>query len=89
MKIDRNFVGNIVPPGESLPIVQAVIAIASARGMTTTAEGVETEGQREVLRAAGCTEMQGFLFSKPVPPKHLHTLFERETARGVPSAEAV
>ena len=47
--------------------MQAVVNIASARNMTTTAEGVETEAQREMLRALGCTEMQGYLFSRAVP----------------------
>ena len=47
--------------------MQAVVNIAAARHMTTTAEGVETEQQREVLRALGCTEMQGYLFSPPKP----------------------
>ena len=41
--------------------------IAAARGMTTTAEGVETEQQREMLRKLGCTQMQGYLFSRPRP----------------------
>ena len=43
--------------------MQAVVNIAAARNMTTMAEGVETEAQREMLRALGCTEMQGYLFS--------------------------
>jgi EAL domain-containing protein (putative c-di-GMP-specific phosphodiesterase class I) len=44
-----------------------VVNIAAARRMTTTAEGVETEQQRELLRALGCSEMQGYLFSPPKP----------------------
>ena len=51
----------------SAAIVQAVVNIAAARNMTTTAEGVETEQQREMLRALGCTQMQGYLFSAPKP----------------------
>jgi len=43
--------------------VQAVVNIANARDMTTTAEGVESEQQKQLLRALGCTEMQGYLFS--------------------------
>ena len=45
--------------------MQAVVNIAAARQMTTTAEGVETERQQELLRGLGCTEMQGYLFSAP------------------------
>ena len=41
--------------------------IAAARNMTTTAEGVETSEQKDALRRLGCTEMQGYLFSQPVP----------------------
>jgi diguanylate cyclase (GGDEF)-like protein len=67
IKIDRCFITELAEPDGSSSIVQAVVNIASARNMTTTAEGVETEAQRELLRALGCTEMQGYLFSKAVP----------------------
>ncbi len=66
IKIDRCFVSDIEVDG-SAAIVQAVVNIAAARNMTTTAEGVETEGQRDVLRSLGCTQMQGYLFSRPKP----------------------
>jgi diguanylate cyclase (GGDEF)-like protein/PAS domain S-box-containing protein len=66
IKIDRCFVNDIAEPGGS-SIVQAVVNIAAARHMTTTAEGVETQRQLELLRALGCTEMQGYLFSPPRP----------------------
>ena len=63
IKIDRCFVSDIAAPEGTSSIVQAVVTIANSRGMTTTAEGVETEQQRELLRTLGCTEMQGYLFS--------------------------
>jgi diguanylate cyclase (GGDEF)-like protein len=63
IKIDRCFIKNIAEPGGSSSIVQAVVNIAAANNMTTTAEGVETEQQREILFRLGCTEMQGYLFS--------------------------
>jgi diguanylate cyclase (GGDEF)-like protein len=66
IKIDRCFVNDIAEPGGA-SIVQAVVNIAAARHMTTTAEGVETKWQQELLRALGCTEMQGYLFSAPQP----------------------
>ena len=66
IKIDRCFVNDIAEPGGS-SIVQAVVNIAAARHITTTAEGVETQRQQEMLRALGCTEMQGYLFSPPKP----------------------
>ncbi len=67
IKIDRCFVTDIGEPEGSASIVEAVVNIAAARRMTTTAEGVETEQQRELLRALGCSEMQGYLFSPPRP----------------------
>ena len=71
IKIDRCFVNDIAEAEGSSPIVQAVINIAKARNMTTTAEGVETEQQREMLRRLGCTEMQGYLFSPARPVKEI------------------
>jgi EAL domain-containing protein (putative c-di-GMP-specific phosphodiesterase class I) len=82
IKIDRCFVSDIEVDG-SAAIVQAVVNIAAARNMTTTAEGVETEQQREILRKLGCTEMQGYLFSKPKPALEVRPLLggHREKAQ--------
>ncbi len=66
IKIDRCFVTGLAEAGGA-SIVQAVVNIAAARHMTTTAEGVETERQQQMLRGLGCTEMQGYLFSPPKP----------------------
>jgi EAL domain-containing protein (putative c-di-GMP-specific phosphodiesterase class I) len=55
--------------------VQSVVNIAAARNMTTTAEGVETQEQREWLRMLGCTEMQGYLFSGARPRLEVRQLF--------------
>src|ERR1700692_4551701 len=57
IKIDRCFVNDLGEPDGSSSIVQAIVNIAAARHMTTTAEGVETAAQRDALRALGCTEM--------------------------------
>ena len=54
--------------------MQAVVNIATERRITTTAEGVETEPQRELLRALGCSEMQGYLFSPPKPAADVRRL---------------
>ena len=54
-----------------MAIMRAVTALVESFGMTTTAEGVETEEQLRRLRAEGCTEVQGYLFSPPVPVKKL------------------
>ena len=74
IKIDRSFVDGIDHADGSSAIVQAVINIAKAQNMTTTAEGIETEPQRDILRDLGCTEMQGFLFSRPLPVEQIRTL---------------
>ena len=75
IKIDRSFVNDITEPGGSSYIVQAVMNIAAARHMTTTAEGVETKQQQELLRTLGCAEMQGYLFSPPKPAAEIKRLF--------------
>jgi diguanylate cyclase (GGDEF)-like protein len=80
IKIDRCFVNDIAEPGGS-SIVQAVVNIAAARHMTTTAEGVETLRQQELLRALGCTEMQGYLFSPPKPAAEAHRMLLAHRAR--------
>ena len=74
IKIDRCFVTDIGEPEGSASIVEAVVNIAAARRMTTTAEGVETEAQRQLLRALGCSEMQGYLFSAPKPAADVRQL---------------
>jgi diguanylate cyclase (GGDEF)-like protein len=80
IKIDRCFVNDIAEPGGS-SIVQAVVNIAAARHMTTTAEGVETQRQQELLRTLGCTEMQGYLFSPPKPAAETKRLLLAHRAR--------
>jgi diguanylate cyclase (GGDEF)-like protein/PAS domain S-box-containing protein len=74
IKIDRSFVTDIAEAGGSPAIVQAVVNIAAERNMTTTAEGVETERQKKMLRALGCTEMQGYLFSAARPGPEVRKL---------------
>jgi diguanylate cyclase (GGDEF)-like protein len=74
IKIDRSFVKNIGDEGASSAIIQAVVNIANASNMTTTAEGVEQAWQREMLRELGCTEMQGYLFSRPVAAHEVRRL---------------
>jgi predicted signal transduction protein with EAL and GGDEF domain len=75
IKIDRCFVDDLAESDGSSCIVQAVVNIAAARHMTTTAEGVETREQRETLRALGCSEMQGYLFSPAKPAAAIKQMF--------------
>ena len=67
IKIDASFVSGLCKGDEGAGIVQAIVGLASNLGVTTTAEGVETEEQLEIVRREGCTEAQGYLFSHPMP----------------------
>jgi diguanylate cyclase (GGDEF)-like protein len=67
IKIDRSFVAEITTRAECAAIVSAVIALGKTLGVSITAEGVETENQLDILRAAGCTEVQGYILSRPMP----------------------
>jgi EAL domain-containing protein (putative c-di-GMP-specific phosphodiesterase class I) len=75
IKIDRSFVKDIADNTGSLNIVRAVAALANGMGMTATAEGVETREQLDRITSEGCTEMQGFLFSQPLPAHEIERLF--------------
>jgi diguanylate cyclase (GGDEF)-like protein len=81
IKIDGCFIKDVAEAEGSACIVQAVVNIAAARLMTTTAEGVETQAQLDMLRKLGCTEMQGWLFSPAKPAAELmHLLRSRHEA---------
>ncbi|MEH2626811.1 diguanylate cyclase (GGDEF)-like protein/PAS domain S-box-containing protein [Bradyrhizobium sp. AZCC 1719] len=87
IKIDRCFITDIAEPEGSSCIVEAVVNIAAERHMTTTAEGVETEQQRDLLRELGCSEMQGYLFSAPKPATEIRPLLltDRQGPDAAPS----
>jgi diguanylate cyclase (GGDEF)-like protein len=74
IKIDRCFVNEIDVREDCQAIVRSVVNLANSLGMTTTAEGVEREGQVEMLRREGCLNVQGYLFSKAVPQDQLSDL---------------
>ena len=67
IKIDRSFVSELDTREDSLAIIRAVTGLGRSLGITTTAEGVETDAQLDVLTREGCTQVQGYLISKPRP----------------------
>jgi len=85
LKIDKGFVEPLGRSADSLALVQAIVALGRALGMTLLAEGVETEEQRVLLRLAGCEEMQGYLFARPGPREALDRLL---AASGAPAARS-
>ena len=74
LKIDRSFVSALGQSANGGVIIQAIVALGRALGLSVLVEGVETEEQRVLLRLAGCDEMQGFLFAKPAPAKTIDRL---------------
>jgi|GEM_PF-539784 len=71
LKIDRSFVMNLPGDSVSTTIVDSVLGMSHGIGMTVVAEGVETREQADFLAARGCHELQGYLFSKPLPAEEL------------------
>jgi diguanylate cyclase (GGDEF)-like protein len=71
IKIDKSFVRDLLVDEGSLAIVRAIAGLGVSFGMTTTAEGVETEEQMRCLNLEGCVEVQGYLYSKPVPTSEI------------------
>jgi EAL domain-containing protein (putative c-di-GMP-specific phosphodiesterase class I) len=82
LKLDRSMVIDILRQPSALRLVQGTIAMADALGLTVVAEGIEDENQVSVLRLAGCSQFQGFLFSRPVEAREI-TAFLNE---GQPAA---
>jgi diguanylate cyclase (GGDEF)-like protein len=78
VKIDKSFIDDLArPDATEESLVAAIVALASALGMTTTAEGVETPAQAECLRLLGVDSAQGFVFSRPVPSEQIPATIAR------------
>jgi EAL domain-containing protein (putative c-di-GMP-specific phosphodiesterase class I) len=76
IKIDQSFVRDLTETGGSQAIVNAVTGLGHSLGMRVVAEGVETPLQLERLRAAGCENVQGYLFGRPRPARELPALID-------------
>ena len=83
IKIDQSFVRDLLVDEGSLAIVRAIAGLGVSFGITTTAEGVETEEQMRCLNLEGCIEVQGYLFSKPVPPNEIAGLLQSMAHRQI------
>jgi diguanylate cyclase (GGDEF)-like protein len=77
IKIDQSFIRDLTTNKESMSIVRAVIGLGQSLGIKTTAEGVETLAQLEKLREESCTDVQGYVFSRPRPAGEVRLLIEK------------
>ena len=77
LKIDRSFISTITERQDAVEIVSAIISMAQSLGLSTIAEGVETQPQCELLRKLGCHQIQGYLISRPVPEEEILKLLPR------------
>ena len=78
LKIDRTFIKDL-PEKDSGAIAALVVALGAQLGLKTIAEGVETQGQADLLRELGCDEVQGFMYAKQMPEAQLIQYFESKS----------
>jgi EAL domain-containing protein (putative c-di-GMP-specific phosphodiesterase class I) len=86
VKIDRDFVRDIPNNKDDMALVSAIIAMSHGLGKKVVAEGVETEAQLEFLRELGCDNIQGFLYSRPVPIEVMSQLIGQRLQTGNPAS---
>ena len=86
LKIDKSFVRDLLHDENDRVVVAAVISLGQKLNFRVIAEGVETYEQLAFLRENNCDEMQGYLFSKPVPPAEIEDLLKRRPAGATPFA---
>jgi diguanylate cyclase (GGDEF)-like protein len=84
VKIDRSFIADMVASPEGLSLVSIIINLAHSLRLRVVAEGVETEEQSRLLQMLTCDEMQGYLFSKPLPPELFEQKFLADGAKPAP-----
>ncbi len=85
VKIDRSFVRKAATGRNASAVVQAIIHLAEAMGLATVAEGVETRAELQMLAEHGCHDIQGFLFSAPVPAAQMQALLTRDARLELPN----
>jgi diguanylate cyclase len=87
LKIDRVFISEIVSRPQDASIVRAIVSLAHSLGLKVVAEGVETAAQLHFVKAAGCDEYQGYLFSRPLPAAAFEKLIRESRSRDVLTEE--
>jgi diguanylate cyclase len=88
IKIDRSFLESMEATGESAILIHSIVHLGRALGLTVTAEGVETPEQHRFLQALGCHQLQGYLFSRPVPAEEIDRLMAAEPTKARKSPAA-
>jgi len=81
VKIDRSFIKDIPTEADDMAITKGIIALGHSLRLKVIAEGVETKEQQDFLRSNACDEMQGYLFSKPLPAEEVTTLLKTHTQK--------
>ena len=87
VKIDRSFIRRVATDAYDNALVTAIISMAKVLGLSVTAEGIEDEDQRDCLIELGCDELQGFLFSTPVPASQVPMVVAEVTKAAKQSAK--
>ena len=87
VKIDKSFIDRLTQSREGSALVQSVIDVTSALGLSTIAEGVEEEDQCTALAEMGCSHIQGYLFARPMPPTEAAGALQRLGADWTSSTE--
>ena len=85
MKIDRAFVTDLAHDDSAMAVASAIVAMARALNLHLVAEGIETPAQAAILRDMGCDELQGFFYSRPLPPEAFHLLPRHLVPEATPS----
>ena len=86
IKIDKSFIDHMGSSDETLALIKSVVDVAKALGLSTVAEGVEEQSQRDLLAALGLTFIQGYLFAKPVPALQAEQMISRLRGKVLPLA---
>ena len=84
LKIDKTFIHNLGADTNGIALSEAIIVMAHKLGLKVIAEGVETKSQTALLRRAGCDYLQGYLYSRPVPPEEFEAMLDQQMACKLP-----